>query len=483
MRGRFSPYLVLTSAALAAGPLTARTVWDVREFGAQGNGRALDTEAIQRTIDACGQVGGGVVRVPAGRYLTGTLELRSHVTLLLEAGARLIGTTNLDLYRHPSPPADAPEARWGRWHRGLLIGQNLENVTIRGPGTIDGNRVFDPEGEEKMRGPHALVFMNVRGLKVEDLTIQDAANYGIFFMVCDEVTIRRVHFLGGWDGVHWRGTPDRWCRRVSVLDCDFETGDDAIAGRYWEQTLIADCRINSSCNGLRLIGPARDLTVRNCHFFGPGRRPHLTSGERRRTNMLAGILLQPGAWDATRGDLDDVWLIQNTMRHVAAPVALWTRPGNRVGRVVIEQLHAVGVYRAPFSVERWGPEPIESVTLRGIRAEFTGDSDQGPAPDAVRAPGVDVRPLPAWGLYARGVQSLAMEEVRFQRGRPDHRPAVLAEDVAELTLDRLDLSDPAPGTESIRTRNCGRVIRRNMPVSLRVREGMDVVASQPVPTR
>ena len=64
--------------------------------------------------------------------------------------------------------------------------------------------------------------------------------------------------------------------------------------------------INSSCNGIRLIGPATRLIIHDCLFYGPGQQPHRTSGEKRRTNMLSGIILQPGAWDATRGPLDDV---------------------------------------------------------------------------------------------------------------------------------------------------------------------------------
>jgi polygalacturonase len=98
------------------------------------------------------------VRFPPGRYLSGTIRLRDHVTLFLEAGATLIGTTNLAVYSQPQPPAFMPEARWGKWHRGLIIGENVEDVAITGPGVINGNKVFDPTGEEKMRGPHTIAF-------------------------------------------------------------------------------------------------------------------------------------------------------------------------------------------------------------------------------------------------------------------------------------------------------------------------------------
>ena len=127
---------------------------------------------------------------PPGRYVSGTIHLRSGVTLHLEAGAWLIGTTNLAHYAQPTPPAFMPEAEWGKWHRGFIVGENVEDVAITGSGTIDGNKVFDPTGEERMRGPHTIIFVNCRRFTLRDVTIVDAANYAIFFQVSDDVEIR-----------------------------------------------------------------------------------------------------------------------------------------------------------------------------------------------------------------------------------------------------------------------------------------------------
>ena len=276
-------------------PAQSPGVFDIRDHGATGDGVTLDTPAIQAALDAAAAAGGGQVRFPPGRFLSGTIRLRDHVTLFLEAGATLIGTTNLAVYSQPQPPDYMPEAKWGKWHRGLIIGENLEDVAITGPGIINGNKVFDPTGEEKMRGPHTIAFVNCRRFSIRDVTIVDSANYAVFFQVSDDVEIRNAKFVGGWDGVHWRGAPERWCQNVSIIGCQFFTGDDAIAGRYWNNTVIKDCLVNSSCNGIRLIGPATRLTIANNLFRGPGEQPHRTSGERRRTNMLSGIILQPNA--------------------------------------------------------------------------------------------------------------------------------------------------------------------------------------------
>lgn len=445
LRRRWIVGLMAVLAMLFGRSASAATgIVSVRDCGAVGDGKTSDTAALNKAVDQCAAAGGGQVLFPPGKYLTGTINLKSNITLMLDAGAEIIGTSDLDEYQNFNPPGSTPLASRNRWHRALILGVGVENVTITGRGVINGNKVFDAQGEERMRGPHGILFGNSKNIVLRDVSIKDAANYAVMLEFTSGVEVRGVKITGGWDGVHFRGWKDNPCRDVSITDSEFYTGDDCIAGWFWENTLIARCIINSSCNGIRLIGPAKNLIINNCLFFGPGRFEHRTSRDAHRTNMLAGLCLQPGAWDKTEGPLDAVEISQITMHNVTTPLHLSLKPGNTAGRISINRLTATGVYRAAASIESWAETPIENVTMRDIILEFTGGATAEQAKMQVRSPGVDARPLPAWGMYVRNVKSLSLENVRLSVQKPDARPVIVADRVGLMQLDALKV--PADST-------------------------------------
>jgi len=407
----------------------ANTVFSIREYGARGDGKTLDTAAINRAIEACAAAGGGQVLVPPGRYLTGTVHLKSHVTVVLEPGATLVGSTNLDHYQHYTPPVEKEPKPFLRWHRALILGVGVEDVVITGEGTIDGNRVFDAQGEERMRGPHTILLGNSRNVSIRGVSIRDSANYAILMKYCEKIDVREMTFTGGWDGVHFRHGRD-----VTITGCRFFTGDDSIAGSYWENVLIADCIVNSSCNGVRLIGPAEHLIIHDCLFYGPGIHEHRSSD---RHNMLAGIILQPGAWDPTEGRLDDVLLSDLTMRNVTTPLHVALQPGNVGGKITVERLSATGVYRAAASVESWDEAPLERAVLRDVSIEYEGGGTAEQAATVIKQPPTDARPLPVWGFFARHVNELVLENVRLSYSREDQRPMMRLEDIERVAFDGL----------------------------------------------
>jgi hypothetical protein len=470
--------LVLLSVLVAADDAMAGSrsgIFSVRDHGAAGDGVTLDTGAINRAIMACAEAGGGQVLFPPGTYLSGTVHLKSGITLYFDAGSALVGTTNLAEYQHCTPPPPMPESKWTRWHRALIIGDGVERVSLSGSGVIDGNRVFDSQGEERMRGPHTILLVESRDISVRGVTIRDSANYAILMHLTDRVDIHDVTITGGWDAVHFRGWKGRPCRDVRISGCRFFTGDDAIAGRFWENVVITDTILNSSCNGIRLIGPAKGLIIQNCLFYGPGVHPHRTSN---RHNMLAGVCLQPGGWDRTEGELDDVLISDLTMHKVSTPFFFVLKPGNTAGRVVVNRVAATSVYRAAASVESWADEPFGQVTFRDVSVDYEGGGAIDQVPLAIKGPGVDARPLPAWAFYARNVDDLRLEDIRFSYQEEDLRAALMADHVKQVTLDNVRFDRADESADLVRFSDVARVVSRapDLQVDPPVCVGLDIVA-------
>jgi hypothetical protein len=154
--------------------------------------------------------------------------------------------------------------------------------------------------------------------------------------------------------------------------------------------------------------------------------------------MLAGICLQPGGGDRTEGLMDDVQISDITMRHVSTPFFFTMKPGNTAGRIEVDQVTASGIYRAAASIESWAETPFTNVIFRDITLAFAGGGTAEQARLAITSPGVDARPLPAWGFYARHVENLALDQVRLRVDRGDARPVLWAEKVGRLELNRFE---------------------------------------------
>ncbi len=247
----------------------------VTRHGAKADDDVADTAAFQAAIDAAGKAGGGAVRIPAGRFVSGGLVLKDNVRLLFEKGAVLQGSTDCNDYGGKA-----------RWDDALIKGENLKGVRIEGPGTIDGADCANPKGEEGFRGPHGILLTGCSDIVIRDVKIERTGNYAILCRNCTGAEIRNVTFRGGHDGVHAQA-----CAAFAIRDCDFQTGDDCLAGCDDADFEVAGCRINSSCNGFRL--GCLNLLVKDCRFWGPGEYVHRVSrkkGGPGRTNMLSAFV-------------------------------------------------------------------------------------------------------------------------------------------------------------------------------------------------
>ncbi len=251
---------------------------NVRDHGAVGDGQTLDTRAIQAAIDAAAEFGGRVA-VPAGTYLTGTVVLRSRVTLDLEPGAALLGSSNLE---------DYITRIWGHhnditpWH--LVLAEDVEDVTITGGGVIDGNGPawWEPDRRHdwdfwkaKVRRVSPMVeCVRCTNLRIENVTLRQSAGWTLHLHDCDGVKVRGINIRNTFFGPNTDGIDITGSHDVTVSDCDIKTGDDAIAikaneySRSNENITISNCLLQTSCVGVRLGFESRQdfrhIAVSNC---------------------------------------------------------------------------------------------------------------------------------------------------------------------------------------------------------------------------
>ncbi len=259
-------------------------VFNIRSFGARGNGEVLDTAAVQAAIDACCPAGGGSVYCPPGCYLVGSVELKSNVTLYLEAGAKLLASPDRAQYRpvdiHGFP---ANGLNYAQEH--MLWAKNARNVTIAGRGAVDGNgRQFHGEpgwmgmNFRTLKGwrPIQLVaFIECQDVTLADVTFQNAPGWTIWPVGCERVFIRGIRILNDRQGPNTDGIDPDCCKGVIIGDCYFDVGDDCIAVksgteklgavRACEDVVVTNCVMKTPCCAIR-VGFEGDGPIRNCSF-------------------------------------------------------------------------------------------------------------------------------------------------------------------------------------------------------------------------
>jgi polygalacturonase len=291
-----------------AGAAAGASFYDVKRFGAAGDGRRVDTAAIQKAIDTCAASGGGKVVVPAGHYLTGPIFLRSRIQLELEAGSVLLGSTNFADY----PAID------GRWegierkvYASLLTGRDLEQVAITGRGTLDGQgaawwaahrkssalrRQAGLEGREPENPPEAplrwprprlINLYHCTNVVIRDITLHNSPSWNIHPVYCEHVTLDNLTIVAPPDSPNTDAVDPDSCRDVRISNCFCDVGDDCIViksgynedgrrvGVPCENVLVNNCTFAHGHGGVvigsEMSGSVRNVTVANCIFDGTQR--------------------------------------------------------------------------------------------------------------------------------------------------------------------------------------------------------------------
>jgi polygalacturonase/lysophospholipase L1-like esterase len=312
-----APYLLSEPNPSLASP----RIFDVRKFGATGDGKTLDTAAIHKALDECGEAGGGIVELTAGTYLSKPIFLKgSRTTLQLDEGATLQATDGFDDFANPE-------------RRGAVLafvnGSDLTDVTISGKGTIDGAgakwwpgvKAAKKNGTpEPRRRPRLIVLANCVGVRVENVTLQNSPSFHLVPSDSEDVTIYGVTIRAPADSPNTDAMDPSACRHLRIENCTLDVGDDNIALKSGHvdaahpdaacaDILVTNCTFlhgHGMSIGSETTGGVRDLTVTHCTF----------------QDTVSGIRIKS---DRTRGGLvENCSYTDLTMKDVKIPINLTT---------------------------------------------------------------------------------------------------------------------------------------------------------------
>lgn len=406
-------------------------VFNVRDYGAQGDGRALDTAAVQSAVDAAA-VAGGRVAVPPGTYLCGTIVLKSRVTLDLCAGARILGSPRLEDYS----PRD-----WGhnkditRWH--LILAEGAEQVAITGEGEIDGNgpAFWEPDRphdwsfwkERRNRVSPMVQFDDCRHVRIEGVTMRNTPGWTVHLRRCEHAAIRGVVLRNGLFGPNNDGLDINGCRYVTVSDCDIETGDDAIVLKTThdagptEYVTVTNCVLRTSCVALKLGTESwhafRHITFSNCVVPSCSRAVSLISfdGGDIEHVLVSGVTgTTNSGWPVNRpieiysecrarGEADN-----EVLKEPRRPPV----PG-RIRDVTLRDVDLVTDGRVMMVARK--DRPLEDITVEGLRLRYVLLEDPSGLGKGGWIPGehADARTAPA-AIVAENIRGLRLANVQIR---------------------------------------------------------------------
>jgi polygalacturonase len=429
----------LTAATFLArhskAQIDAPRIFNIKRYGALGDGVTIVTPAIQRAIDAASLPSGGIVTVPPGRYVTGTLRLKSSVTLRLDEGATLLGSLNPSDYQLVEPFTDGVGTARGY---ALIACVDVHNVAIVGSGTIDGRGAelqATIPGKDKPPAARPFLVLCVRSteLKIQQVKLLNSSAWTMHLFQCSGVTVDRVSIrslgLANNDGIDIDSSSN-----VSIDQCTIETGDDAIclkttSSKPCRDIAVANCTMTTRCAAFKIgtesAGDFSNIRVTGCHVVlaNLGAVKLLSVDGAHISNVLV---------EAMRVDDADtpIFLRLGARGRTFRPgdTAL---PAGTLSGITIRDMQVARARRIGILIAGLPGHPIEDIALDNISIALTGDAVAQIPPEPAELPAAypEVRmfgaALPAFGLYGRHLRNLRMASVKITGPAGDARPKQL----------------------------------------------------------
>ena len=473
-----------SSAAERAGSAThdaGARVYNIRSFGAKGDGKTLDTAALQAAIDACTRDGGGTVLVPSGIFVIGTTELKSNVTLHLAASATLLGSGDGKNYHAVAAIPLSGDSTLGDGNWALLFAVEAQNVTVEGPGTIDGQgQLFNNFGQKDKpppagifgpQRPYHLLFHRCKNVVVRDLELLRCAFHSIRVIQSEHVRMDGLYIHNrvnvNNDGFHFISA-----KYVTISNCVLLVQDDACAlFGSCQFVTVTNCVFSTRWSVFRFGGgDVKNIAVSNCIIYETYGSPiKIGAGRMTLENLsFSNLILQDvtgpisinfsgrnrnedGGADAAPAAFVRNLSFNNIRASVVAEPSMSYMDMVTIGHVFPGEQHSC------ITLNGLGDAWIENVTFNDVHVTYAGGGTAELAakrniPQTSREYfGVwSEEPFgpPAYGLFARNVKGLTLHNVRFTVAKPDLRPAVVLDNVQDAAIHGLNVQGH-PEAESV----------------------------------
>jgi polygalacturonase len=427
------------------------------------------------------------VLVPAGTFQIGTTELKSNVTLHLAASATLLGSADGTQYHAVDAIPLRGDSTLGDGNWALLYAVDARNVTIEGPGLIDGQGIqfhapargqTPPAGIGGNKRPYHLLFHRCEHLRVREVRLWNCAYHSVRVIQSRYVVMDGLHIFnrvnGNNDGFHFIS-----CEHVAISNCTVQSQDDACA-------LFGSCRFITVTNSTFSTrwsvfrfggGTAENITVSNCvlyQVFGCPFKFHGSPGTRFENMLFSDIILQEvtGPIGMSVGPSNRPGQPPPQSEALPAPQQAAAAPGV-IRNITFSNIHGTvttnppplpdypftGAYRPgeghnAIVLNAVGDSILEQITFDNVHLTFGGG---GTAEEAAQRQVPEVAgeyfmlgPIPAYGLYARNARAVTLNNVRLQTSTPDLRPAVIFDHVEDAAINGLSVQGHAQAESVMR---------------------------------
>lgn len=446
---------------LGGGRAAGAGMYDVTAFGAKGDGKALDTPAINKAIDAAAAASGGTVHFPPGTYLSVSIHLKSNVALHFDQGATLLAAAPSQgiAYDAAEPnPSKFQDQGHSHWHNSLIWGENLHDITIDGPGLIWGKGMTRSDKFKDGDGDKAIALKLCRNIIIRDISILHGGHFAILATGADNMTVDNVKFDTNRDGIDID-----CCKNVRVSNCFVNSPYDdglCLKASYGlneasdtENVTITNCQVSGYDEGTFLDGTYKRDKMRKSKGGPTGRIKAGTESNGGFKNITIsncvfefcrGLALET----VDGGQLEDIAISNITMRDIVnAPMFLRLGArmrgpeGTPVGDFKRVSINNVVVYNADpryASIISGIPgHDIQDVKLSGIRILYRGG---GTKKQATTQPAEKEKAypepamfgeMPAYGFYIRHVKGIELNNVQVGFMNDDLRPAFVLDQVTD----------------------------------------------------